>query len=471
MLNFLYRFLVISLIVGVLISYFSNNFFKKNNLERIISKNKITFVTRIGPATFYQNRGVSTGFEYDLMSDFASYIGVKLNITTEESIEKMIHSLNNNTSDIAVGLAATEIKKKKLKFGYPYNRIDQVLIYNSNTKNRPKNIEDTMSGSIEIVKASNHEEVLNSLKKIHPKLKWVSLDTINSDELIELLNEGLIDYTIINSNEYEIYAQYYPNIRIAFKLSSSEPVAWALSIYSDNSLSNKLKEFFEHAISTNKMSSLLEKYFSHYKTFSFVGSKAFLKDIVLVLPKYEQTFREAGRKNNLDWRLLASVAYQESRWREDAVSYTGVRGLMMLTKDTANDLGVKDRRDPIESIQGGAKYLRILLKRLPKKIKEHDRVWFALSAYNLGFGHVSDAFTLATNQNRNPYNWIEMKPVLLQLSKSKYYKTTKYGYARGWEALKYVQNIRQYYDILVFLDSKDEDKENKMINDRIPQSL
>ncbi len=191
----------------------------------------------------------------------------------------------------------------------------------------------------------------------------------------------------------------------------------------------------------------------------------------MVLPIYEQTFREAARVNNLDWRLLASVAYQESRWRKDAISYTGVRGLMMLTKNTADYLDVKDRTNPIESIQGGAKYISQLLKRLPEKVVEPDRTWFALAAYNLGLGHVNDAFQLGRNQNKNPYNWLEMKPILLQLSKSQYYKTTKYGYARGWEALKYVQNIRQYYDILVFLDSKDENKKNKIINDRIPQSL
>ena len=191
----------------------------------------------------------------------------------------------------------------------------------------------------------------------------------------------------------------------------------------------------------------------------------------MVLPKYERTIREAARINNLDWRLLASVAYQESRWRKDAVSYTGVRGLMMLTKNTADYLGVKNRVDPIQSIQGGAKYINQLLKRLPEKVVEPDRTWFALAAYNLGLGHVNDAFILGRNQNKNPYNWLDMKPILLQLSKSQYYKTTKYGYARGWEALKYVQNIRQYYDILVFLDSKDEDKKNKIINERIPQSL
>ncbi|MEC9206139.1 MAG: membrane-bound lytic murein transglycosylase MltF [Pseudomonadota bacterium] len=471
MLNFIYRFLVISLVIGIFINIFANFIFKKTNLEKILSNNEITFVTKIGPTTYYQNKGVATGFEYDLMNDFAKYIGVKLNIVSEENIGKIIQSLDKNTADIAVGLIGTKSKKKLVKFSYPYNRIDQVLIYNSDKRKRPKNIKDIISGSIEVIKSSNHEETLSTLKKNHPKLKWISLEDINSDELIELVNEGLIDYTIMNSNEYDVYSQFYPNIKIAFKLSSSEPVAWATSLYADNSLSTKLKEFFEYSVNSNRINVLLEKHFGHHDAFSFVGSRQFLKDIVTYLPKYEETFQEAGRKNDLDWKLLASIAYQESRWRKDAVSYTGVRGLMMLTRPTANELGLKDRTDPIESIQGGARYLKKLLVRFPAELKNPDRTWFALAAYNLGFGHVTDAFGLARNQNKNPYNWLEMKPILLQLSKSKYYKTTKYGYARGWEALKYVQNIRQYYDILVFLDAKDENKKYKEINDKIPQSL
>ena len=471
MLNFIYRFLIISLIIGALINIFANYIFQKDDLEEIISKNKITFITRIGPTTFYQNKGVSAGFEYDLMSDFAKYIGVKLNIITEESIDKIVDNLNTNTADIAVGLIGTPTKRELVRFSYPYNRVNQVLIYNSDKRKRPENMEDIVLGSIEIIKSSNHEEILNSLKKENPKLKWISLDDINSDELVELVNEGLVDYTIINSNEYEVNSQFYPNIKIARRLSSSEPVAWAFSLYSDSSLSAKLKEFFEYSVSSNRINILLEKHFGHNNAFSFVGSRQFLKDIVSLLPKYEQTFREAARKNDLDWKLLASVAYQESRWRKDAVSYTGVRGLMMLTQNTAKELGLKDRTDPVESIQGGARYLKKLLVRFPDDVKEPDRIWFALSAYNMGYGHVSDAFKLARKQNKDPYKWLEIKPFFLQLSKAKYYKTTKYGYARGWEALKYVQNIRQYYDILVFLDSKDENKKYKETNDKIPRSL
>ena len=361
MLNFIYRFLLISLIIGILINVFSNYIFKRNNLENIIAKNQINFVTKIGPTTYYQNKGVPAGFEYELMADFAEYLGVELNIITEESINKIILSLDNQTSDIGVGLTATETKKKKLSFAYPYNRVDQVLVYNSDTRNRPRKVEDILSGTIEILKSSNHEEVLNSLKTNHPKLKWISLENVNTDELIELVNEGMIDYTILNSNEFEIYSQFYPNIKTAFKVSTSEPVAWALSSYNDGSLTNKLKEFFEHSINNNRLNTLFEKHFGHLNTFSFVGSKQFLRDIVLILPKYEQTFRDAAEKYNLDWRLLASVAYQESRWREEAVSYTGVRGLMMLTQDTAKYLGVENRTDTIQSIRGGAKYINQLL--------------------------------------------------------------------------------------------------------------
>ena len=144
----------------------------------------------------------------------------------------------------------------------------------------------------------------------------------------------------------------------------------------------------------------------------------------------------------------------------------------MLTNNTAKDLGVKDRTDPAQSIYGGTKYISQLLKKLPKEINEVDRYWYALTAYNIGYGHLLDAMQLARTQNKDPYIYTEIKPFLLQLSQSKYYKTTKYGYARGWEAIKYIQNIRQYYDILVFLDSHDRIQNPKPNeNDKIPNTL
>ncbi|MGD8839487.1 MAG: transglycosylase SLT domain-containing protein, partial [Gammaproteobacteria bacterium] len=173
------------------------------------------------------------------------------------------------------------------------------------------------------------------------------------------------------------------------------------------------------------------------------------------LPKYEPLFKEAGKKVGLDWRLLAAIGYQESLWNERAKSPTGVRGLMMLTQATARQMKVENRLDPVQSVRGGAEYIARVRKRVPKRIPEPDRTWFALAAYNVGLGHLEDARVITQGRGGNPDRWIDVKENLPLLARKKWYKNTRYGYARGWEPVKYVENIRQYFSYLVDIDTRD----------------
>ena len=179
-----------------------------------------------------------------------------------------------------------------------------------------------------------------------------------------------------------------------------------------------------------------------------------------MLAQYRDFFIEAASETGMDWRLLAAIGYQESHWKPDAVSPTGVRGIMMLTKAAARDLDIKDRNDPEQSIRGGARYLANMQQRIPERIPEPDRTWLALAAYNIGLGHLEDARIL-TQKNKGDFDrWVDVKENLPLLSKKKWFQQTRYGYARGREPVRYVDNIRTYYDILVWLTEKDsEDKE------------
>jgi membrane-bound lytic murein transglycosylase F len=168
-------------------------------------------------------------------------------------------------------------------------------------------------------------------------------------------------------------------------------------------------------------------------------------------------FETAAEENDLDWRLLAAMGYQESHWDPDAVSPTGVRGIMMLTLKTAKDLGIKDRLVPNNSIEGGARYFRQTLDRIPPSITEPDRTWMAMAAYNVGYGHLEDARVIAEQLGKNPDLWIDVKTTLPLLAKRKWYKKTRYGYARGWEPIQYVENIRSYYDILKWVDESNKE--------------
>ncbi len=166
------------------------------------------------------------------------------------------------------------------------------------------------------------------------------------------------------------------------------------------------------------------------------------------LPRYRRLFEDVAQAYEISWTLLAAQAYQESRWDPHAVSPTGVRGIMMLTRKTASSLGIQNRSDPTKSIEGGARYFQSLKKRLPDHIGKADRVWIALAAYNVGMGHIKDAQRLARRMGKNPNSWEDLKTMLPLLARKSYYSTLQYGYARGWEPVQYVKRIRNYHAVL-----------------------
>ena len=178
-----------------------------------------------------------------------------------------------------------------------------------------------------------------------------------------------------------------------------------------------------------------------------MDTKSYLNSIETVLPKFEPLFTKY--KGDLDWRLLAAIAYQESHWNPDATSPTGVRGMMMLTKDTAERMKIRDRTDPEQSIKAGSEYLHWLIDQIPDSINSEDRIWFALAAYNMGLGHLLDARRLTKRLGGNPDNWLDVKNNLPLLAEKRYYSNLKYGYARGYEAFQYVENIRRYMNSIM----------------------
>jgi membrane-bound lytic murein transglycosylase F len=191
---------------------------------------------------------------------------------------------------------------------------------------------------------------------------------------------------------------------------------------------------------------------AHTENFSVADSQRLGELVAKRLPTYQALFQETASQFDLDWHLLAAVAYQESHWNPKARSPTGVRGLMMLTLSTAREMKIKNRLDPLQSLQGGAAYLAKLKGRLPKRIVEPDRTLMTLAAYNVGFGHLEDARILTQRGGKNPDLWIDVREHLPLLSNKQYYTTLKYGFARGSEPVTYVDNI-QYYTRYLELNS------------------
>jgi membrane-bound lytic murein transglycosylase F len=207
--------------------------------------------------------------------------------------------------------------------------------------------------------------------------------------------------------------------------------------------------WFNRPETTALIEQLKQRYYGHLERFDFKDVVTYHRRLRERLPEYRRYFETAGRRYGVDWRLVAALAYQESQWDPAAESFTGVKGLMMLTRKTAADLGVMRRLDPAESISAGARYFTHLHKRLGVTVPEPDRTYMALAAYNVGWGHLKDARMLARRLGKNPNAWPAVRSMLPLLGKREFYKTLPHGFARGAEPVRFVDCIRLYHSILV----------------------
>jgi membrane-bound lytic murein transglycosylase F len=295
------------------------------------------------------------------------------------------------------------------------------------------------------------------LHRSHPGIVFNVAGNANTEELMARVAHGDLDATIANADLVAMNQRYYPALRVAFTVPGArQRLAWAFDRagLSEDGLYNKAIAFIEQSRHDGIVRILRDRYFSHAAQLGFVGGAEFARQVKKRLRRWRSDFKRSARKTGLNWRLLAAIGYQESRWEADAVSPTDVRGLMMLTQVTAAEIGIDDRRDPQQSIDGGARYLRALRRRLPATIHEPDRTWFALAAYNIGLGHVMDARRLLAARDKNPNLWINLRVALGWLSQQRYLNQTQYGYAKGLQAVAYVDDIRAYYAILTWMSDK-----------------
>lgn len=421
-------------------------------LDQILASGELKVLTRNSPTTYYEGPDGPAGLEYDLAKMFAEHLGVELTVIIPNSFGDLLESVHNEVGHIATaGLTITEDRKQVFKFGPAYQEITEQLIYNKNMR-RPKNLGDLQGGLLEVVANSSHHERLKSLKTKYPNLTWKENQSLESEELLQLVSDEVIDYTIADSNEATLNKRFLLNLRTAFDIGPPQQLAWALPKNEDDSLYNAAVKFFELIKTNGELTRLIERAYGHLENFDYVGTVFFRRHVETRLPRYRDFYELSASENNLDWRLLAAIGYQESHWNPDAVSPTGVRGIMMLTQKTAAQLGIKNRLEPESSIKGGARYFASRLEKIADDIQEPDKTWMALAAYNVGLGHLEDARIITEQLGKDPDKWIDVNQALPLLAKKKWYKKTKHGYARGWEPVRYVENIRSYYDLLRWID-------------------
>lgn len=421
-------------------------------LERIKEEGVLRVITRNSPSTYFQDRNGEAGFEYELVKRFASHLGVELQLETADSIDEIFTRLNRpGGPDLAAaGLVASEGRQSLARFTNAYLDVTTQVVYRRGQR-RPTQPEDLIGKRILVLKGSSQAEKLKALQAELPELRYEESDAVEVVDLLRMVDEGQVDLTLVESNELALNQVYFTNARVAFDLGEQNSLSWIVGKGEDDSLLVAANQFLDQAKENGTLQRLRERYYGHVDVLGYVGAYAFAKHLQQRLPRYEKHFRETAKTHGVDWRLLAAIGYQESHWQPEATSKTGVRGLMMLTLNTAKAMGVTNRLDPVQSIQGGGKYIALVHANLPDSIKEPDRTWFALAAYNVGGGHLEDARKLAEGEGLDPNKWLDVKQMLPRLSQKQWYTKTRYGYARGGEPVHFVANIRRYYDILTWV--------------------
>ena len=294
------------------------------------------------------------------------------------------------------------------------------------------------------------QSLLSLGPRVQPKI--VEVRDHSEMEILRWLSEDRIPLAAVDELYLRLAANLYPELEAVVRLPGSRDFRWAFAPVYGKDLLATANQFITESEKNGVLPRLRDRHFGYIRRIDADGLQAFIDDSKTILPRYRRLFQLAQEITGLDWRLLAALAYQESKWDPLATSMTNVRGMMMLTEDTADVLHVDNRLDAMQSIRGGARYLVQLMDQLPPSVVDPDRLWLALAAYNLGMGHLNGGRAIALKLNKNPDSWFDMKSVLPLMSQPAYYERLKSGRARGGEAVILVENVRSYYSLLAHLE-------------------
>ena len=430
-------------------------------LEQVRSTGVLKVVTRNSPTAYYLGVEGPEGPEFELASGFARWLGVEASFAIAPSGSAALGEVVHNRAHLAAaGIVTADDHRGRVGFGPVYQRIAQYVLYRQR-EDAPQDPAALVGKRIEVIAGSSHARALAALAARTPGLGFVEVRNVDQLDLLARVSSGDIDYTVADSSEFSIGRHLHPELATGMELAESEAVAWAFGLR-DGSLGPLVRSYFAEIERDGSLAGILERYYSAAQRFDYLDSINFIARVQQHLPVLRPYFEEAAQESGLDWRLLAAVGYQESKFDPHATSPTGVRGLMMLTEDTARRVGIADRLDPRSSILGGARYLTEVRGKIPDRIREPDRTWLALAAYNIGFGHLEDARILTQQQGGDPDAWKDVRARLPLLGQERWYLQSRHGYTRGWEAVAFVDNVRNYRDMLVWMTG-DPDSEIRLV--------
>lgn len=408
---------------------------QSQTFDQVIANGSLRVLIADEPDSLYVFNRKHYGFEYELLARYTEMLGVKLEVDVVPYAE-LFTLLEGGFGDIAVGgIIDSDYVRRVTQPTTSWYQAKTTVLYRRGTK-APRSIQDFET---ENVLASSRYYQIQQLKDLP------LVDDYRSEyQLLSAVDQGTARYVLSTDYRARNAKYYLPNLNRSFILPDKLDVVWVLPKRHDEKLLGSLNAFLEESGQNGTTKRLANEHFGVPPRLSIYDTLALHKRIDAVLPKFEYKFRTAARKGNLDWQLLAALSYQESHWSNDARSPTGVRGIMQMTTQTAEFLGVEDRLNMDESIDAAAIYLKRLKKRLPKMIKEPERTWFAVGAYNVGYKHVLAAYKKARSQGLDRTKWSTISDLL----------PTLYGepFSNGEQAKSYVDRIQKFTDILRFYD-------------------
>ncbi len=410
-------------------------------------------LTRQGPTTFYAGpEGHPVGLEFDLATMFGQYLGRPVRFELVDRAADLLHQVADRRATFAAaGLSRPPSAPPGLIWGPSYQSIQTALAYHTDLA-PPRDWQDLSGATIGVADGFGHTEMLEAAKASVPDLAWQVFDFHDQEPLLERVAQGELRYAVADSHALAVVRNLYLDVDAAFNIGPAQELAWVFAP-GQESLAKQAEAFFRMIRENGTLQRLIDRYYGHTERVGPIDAERMQEKVRTLLPQYRRMFQAAQETTGIEWRLLAALAYQESHWDPLATSPTNVRGIMMLTEDTALRMNVTDRLDPLQSIVAGAKYLVQLKAMLPERILEPDRTWLALAAYNIGYGHLEDARVLAQRRKLNPDSWPDLKRTLPLLARPEVANTLKHGFARGGAPVIFVENVRAYYDILIRMEA------------------
>lgn len=436
----IFRLLLSLISLGLITHLIASGIHWNSHWDQVTQRGQLNVAIRESEGIYWPSGQKFSGFENDLLIDLQQQLDIPIQIFAVRDIDDLYRALEVGAVDMA--LPATSMGETDLPHSIPYTSTVIGLVQ-SKTETQKRDLIRTG-----ILDQIAHQDIISALKKNLTNSDQIYERGRLSAELFTLVELQELEQALVDERDFRLQQHAFPDLSFTPLNFPERNIRILFQPNEDQSLSCKVDRVLSQMRKNGVLSQMEDRYQGEALEFNYVDNLTFAKHMKNRLPGLEKLFQQYAKDYAIDWRLLAAIAYQESHWRANAKSPTGVRGLMMVTRNTAAEVGITNRLDPAQSIKAGAQYLTSLKNRVPSRITEPDRTWFALASYNVGAGHLEDARKITEALGDNPDIWIEVRKHLPKLALKDYYPWTRHGYARGSEPVVYVANIRRFYEKL-----------------------